>query len=433
MIYQIKQGDQLGTIAASRGLSVNDIMKLNPTIKDPNLIQAGASLNLPDTPIVSTGSPTPLKISTSNPALKGLFDIANQTIADFTAKGGMLTPQSLANIQKINDAETQKLSAIASGRSAAENKDAGALDTAIKTADTTESDQNLGLTSLLGELKTARESYITSLAPTQAETDLQTKLNTLRTERQLLPIELRQEGISAPGIAGRQVEDERVRAIQEQNLLLELGLKQDARKMETTAKEKQVSFIIDDITLRTKIEEMLQKQEDKVVEQARNLRKDSLSALSDIVDSFRGLAYEDLDAETQSDILDITKKFQIPPNLLSGALKIAKQQQVFENALKLAQEKRLGADENDVDKRQTKKDLADLLGQVASYGNRDEALSELNNYQSSITTKIGQEGLNQLQQEVDRLFPPPKEEPKEEIGGGILGAVGGFFSRLFQR
>ncbi len=95
--------------------------------------------------------------------------------------------------------------------------------------------------------------------------------------------------------------------------------------------------------------------------------------------------------------------------------------------------KKTSLTESVVDIRQRRGDLADLLGQVASYENRDEALSELNKYQSSITTKVGQEGLNQLQQEVDRLFPPPKEETKEEIGGGVLGVVGGFFSRLFQR
>ena len=244
-----------------------------------------------------------------------------------------------------------------------------------------------------------------------------------------MPMELRQEGISAAGIGGRIIEDERTRAIQESNLLAEIGLEQDARKMKSESLEKQAGFIKDDIALQNKIQQQLTDQENKVLEQARNLRKDSLSAFSDILKSFEGLAWTDLDPQSQTDLSDTAKQFNIPLNLLTDAMSNSKRQRVFDNAIKAQS----GTKESVVDIRQRKGDLADLLGQVASYRSRDEAVNELNKYQSSIITRIGQEGFNQLQQEIDRLFPPPKEEPKEEIGGGILGAVGGFFSRLFQR
>jgi LysM repeat protein len=44
--YVIKPGDTLGKIAAANRTSVADIMKLNPQIKDPNKIAAGASINI---------------------------------------------------------------------------------------------------------------------------------------------------------------------------------------------------------------------------------------------------------------------------------------------------------------------------------------------------------------------------------------------------
>jgi len=45
--YQIQSGDTLSGIAAQLGVSVADMMALNPNITDPNMIIAGAMLNVP--------------------------------------------------------------------------------------------------------------------------------------------------------------------------------------------------------------------------------------------------------------------------------------------------------------------------------------------------------------------------------------------------
>jgi LysM repeat protein len=45
--YKIAYGDTLGGIASKNGLSVQDIVAANPTIKDPNKISAGTSLVIP--------------------------------------------------------------------------------------------------------------------------------------------------------------------------------------------------------------------------------------------------------------------------------------------------------------------------------------------------------------------------------------------------
>ena len=52
MAYRIKPGDTLGAIAKRYKTTVSNLMKLNPNIKNPNLIRAGASLNV-------SGSSTP--------------------------------------------------------------------------------------------------------------------------------------------------------------------------------------------------------------------------------------------------------------------------------------------------------------------------------------------------------------------------------------
>lgn len=83
-----------------------------------------------------------------------------------------------------------------------------------------------------------------------------------------------------------------------------------------------------------------------------------------------------------------------------------------------------------VDIRQEKNDLANLLGEVASYENREEALMELNKHQSSIVTLVGQEGYDKVKSEIDRLFPEEKEETPKT---GTVGTIGSFFKRLFGR
>lgn len=50
MAYKIQSGDTLGRIAQNQGVTLDQILALNPEITNPNLIQVGQSLALPDTP-----------------------------------------------------------------------------------------------------------------------------------------------------------------------------------------------------------------------------------------------------------------------------------------------------------------------------------------------------------------------------------------------
>ena len=54
--YQIQSGDTLSEIAAELGVSVEDMMSLNPQITDPNMIIAGDMLNVPGGQTPPTGS-----------------------------------------------------------------------------------------------------------------------------------------------------------------------------------------------------------------------------------------------------------------------------------------------------------------------------------------------------------------------------------------
>lgn len=58
--YTIQYGDTLSGIASKTGKSIQELMRLNPSITDPNKIYAGRTLSLgTSAPVVPTPTPTP--------------------------------------------------------------------------------------------------------------------------------------------------------------------------------------------------------------------------------------------------------------------------------------------------------------------------------------------------------------------------------------
>lgn len=371
-IREILLGENLGGIAQDIGTSVDELLKLNPTITDRDVIQAGASLNIPeptapiaDSPAIvgsdlareqfadqvgrveeeiegleevkpiKEGEQAPLvSISSTNVALRNLGNLANSLITQFQERGGTITPELQQAIDRVSNFEATKTSALAEAKAASDIKDPEALADATQKKEEAEKSERESINDLIADLKATRETFIAGLVPTERETELRRELRTLRTERQLLPLELRKEGISAAGIASRQVGDERVRAIQEGNLLFELGLEQEAREFRTKSIDIQLGFIRDDINLQSKIESQIRKDEQDVIDRARDLSRESLNVLNDILegDAFGGLAFEDLEG-SQADLLKLIEPFpDLTPDLLSRAMKNAKQREILDKA-----------------------------------------------------------------------------------------------------
>ncbi|HEY0366030.1 MAG TPA: LysM domain-containing protein, partial [Pyrinomonadaceae bacterium] len=64
MTYKIRPGDTLSKIAKRNGVSLAQLLKANPQITNPNKIQVGQVVNLPDTSTETT-QPLPSKITTA--------------------------------------------------------------------------------------------------------------------------------------------------------------------------------------------------------------------------------------------------------------------------------------------------------------------------------------------------------------------------------
>lgn len=96
-IYKVKAGDNLTQIAKKYGLGVSELLKVNRNIADPNKIQVGQVINVPnlsDMPTSSTPETTPSdfegdKVDLNNSILpinirQILSPTADRTNADFS-------------------------------------------------------------------------------------------------------------------------------------------------------------------------------------------------------------------------------------------------------------------------------------------------------------------------------------------------------------
>lgn len=64
--YRVKSGDTLSEIAKQKGLGLNDLLKANPQIENPNLIYAGQQINIPGTKASEAGNFDGLRVRKSS-------------------------------------------------------------------------------------------------------------------------------------------------------------------------------------------------------------------------------------------------------------------------------------------------------------------------------------------------------------------------------
>lgn len=88
----IQKGQTLSGIAKQHGTTVQDLLKVNPSIKNPNLIYAGSSLTLPGTPASpvvapgASGSPQGAPVTPSTPVTTRVDQISSPGTSPVPAK-----------------------------------------------------------------------------------------------------------------------------------------------------------------------------------------------------------------------------------------------------------------------------------------------------------------------------------------------------------
>ena len=105
----IQKGQTLSGIAKQQGTTVNDLLKANPSIKNPNLIYAGSALNLPEAPkppLVTPGASVPPPSPTGTPTtpvttrVDQLGGSGASTVPEKTTMYGADVPSNTSLLQK---------------------------------------------------------------------------------------------------------------------------------------------------------------------------------------------------------------------------------------------------------------------------------------------------------------------------------------------
>lgn len=100
MTYTIKPGDTLSKIAKLNGCSLDQLLKANPQIKDPNRIKVGDVVTLPNgapadittdntkplPPITANASPAPVATTTTSPSAGSLGQALADALGELSAK-----------------------------------------------------------------------------------------------------------------------------------------------------------------------------------------------------------------------------------------------------------------------------------------------------------------------------------------------------------
>jgi len=305
--YTIKSGDTLSAIAASKGTTVNELLKLNPTITNPNLIYAGKSLNLPG----------------------GQGGASDSGVPDYSTVNTVQDANNAINSEQANDAATIKQSGEPETRKSVDDIMA---EITSKVSPKTEKPETLNLTQSLTDY---RLQY--------GVTDLENQLNDLKAQEQEI-LDQKASRVSAERgkqvatnvIAGRvseveRQENERLAVIQRSisNATNQLNTKyniintlMDAKKTDyetaTAAYDKEFTQNVSIFNAARDIDEDAKSELEKEQDTARANAQIALNAYT-----ARGTAYGDLTDSEKTNLTKMGVQAGLGADFFSNVMKVS--------------------------------------------------------------------------------------------------------------
>ena len=203
---------------------------------------------------------------------------------------------------------------------------------------------------LLDEQKQLRKEFLTSLQPTERESQLKQELADIRSKAEFeeagLALGLADIGaqpVSTRLITGRQTELQqqaaaRVQALsaRENTLLRELGLEQEARTAQQTGLSAMLGFTQQDVDLRFKIQDRLDDAKQTFFNNFVQLRGIAQNQLNTILEQMEGVSFESLDFEGQQKVARLSTQLGIPLTVIQQGLQIRKSEAELNALLKEA-------------------------------------------------------------------------------------------------
>lgn len=341
------------------------------------------------TPIISPTKALNVPISATNPAQNAIVSNVNDTISKLTPEQRQVALTGVVSelLNRINQSSDQELSLTTKAREAEQTGDYYGLNQATKKLQESQQQRLKDLETLQTETSKLRTQYLGTLTPTAEETTLATtiadfqeqmKNYDLETQKLVYGLEGQGRGIVSGLVAGQQAKLQQQRnleyqsmAAKESNLLTRLGLLQDARKAQQTALSTGISMLEADNELSNKIRDAIDSQNQAVIDSVAGMSTKAKDTLTFILKQFEGLDFESLPDESIKSIQALAEQAGIDIGIIQAGLKAVKDQQDFENALRLSQEERLkkssekdtGNDEQEaIDKEAIKKDIKRITG-----------------------------------------------------------------------
>jgi len=378
--YTVQAGDTLGAIAGKLGVPVSQLTGYRSG--NPNLIYPGEMISVKgaDTtskPVTLLTSSAGQDIATDNktkldaiqnvvnsfsgsantPEQKAAFSSFSSSmraeIDAATAQGGM-TADERAGKQKLQDAQDALTPAAAKAQAALDAKDYTSMDywTNKATADRQQYEKQLA--DYYDQTKVLRQRMTENATPSEKAQQLGQQLIDIRGQADAFKLQTEEDKFKeyegqTLGFAGGRASEIDIRAsfknqefaLKEKNLLLSLGLEQDARKLEKESIETQLTWLADDFEVQQKIQDKITESEEKVFERADTLAKEQKDTLIKMLDGMKGINPDELSPETKKQLEDMAARAGIPFDLVETALQTQHNKQVFDETLKLAQEARL--------------------------------------------------------------------------------------------
>ena len=282
------------------------------------------------------------------PATETIVNDINDTIS-----GGGLSLGQQSGLDELKNKEAQSLMALANARSTSDANNPSQLYFWIKRYDRMKTDYENSLAGFTDSIKDLRTKRTELLSPTAKEQELKTKLKDVRMEAEKFKLQTEKdkfseyEGQTLGFARGRAAEIDikasfrnQEMALAEKNLLLDLGLHQDAREFEQKTIQQQLDDFKSDFELRQKIEDKINKSEEDVLEKASQLEKDSQKTLFDIMNELEGVDPNKMSPDNLKALEDLAARGNLPFDLVKQALETQNKRKVFEDALKIAQKEK---------------------------------------------------------------------------------------------
>jgi hypothetical protein len=281
----------------------------------------------------------------------------SQTMVDGINKAsgsGIMTSGEQKGLDDLSKTQDDVTMAAAKARAALEAKDYKSMDYWTAKAESDRQKYETQLSDYYASTKDLRDQLTKTLTPGAKEQQLNQKLLDVRSQADAFKLQTEQDKFNeyegqTLGFAGGRASEIDMKAsfknqeyaLQEKNLLLSLGLEQDARKMEGQAIEQQLGYIASDFELQQKVQTQLDAQEEALFAKAEKLEGDAKNSLISILDSLQGIDPAKMSTETMTQLETLSARSGLPFNLVTDALKTQHAKVVFDNLIKRSQETRL--------------------------------------------------------------------------------------------